>query len=94
VSSSIPVESINPERALASRELYEEVDKALGKLSPAMRAVLTLRIFDGRTYQEIAQILHCSIGTVMSRLNRAREKMKKFLGDYVKDGVHMDMTHV
>jgi len=93
-SSSIPVESINPEKALVSRELFEEVDRALGKLSPSMRAVLALRIFDGRTYQEISQILHCSIGTVMSRLNRAREKMKKFLGDYVKDSVQMDMTRV
>jgi RNA polymerase sigma-70 factor, ECF subfamily len=91
--SSIPCEVSNPERALQTRELHEEINKAMQKLPPAMRAVFTLRIFDDRTYNEIAEILHCSLGTVMSRLNRAREKMKRLLGDYVNDSLCTDAAH-
>jgi len=91
--SSLPSEASNPERALQNRELHDEIDRALKRLPPAMRAVFTLRLFDDRTYNEIADILHCSLGTVMSRLNRAREKMKRFLGEYVKDTMYSDAVH-
>ncbi len=83
--SAIPVDESNPEKAFVSHELFDHVNNAMQKLSPPMRAVFALRIFDGRTYSEIAQILQCNLGTVMSRLNRAREKMKQLLAEYLND---------
>lgn len=81
--SSIPRDMSNPEIVTQNNELFREVGKALQKLPPAMRAVFALRTFDDRSYSEISQILNCSIGTVMSRLNRARDKMKKLLSGYL-----------
>ncbi|MDQ7823562.1 MAG: sigma-70 family RNA polymerase sigma factor [Candidatus Eremiobacteraeota bacterium] len=83
--SAMPTDLSSPEQALSNRELYDEVNRALLKLPPAMRAVFTLRIFDERTYNEIAQILNISLGTVMSRLSRSREKMKILLSGYLAD---------
>ncbi len=94
--SAMTVDVSNPEQALQNKELFDEVTRSLKKLSPALRAVFALRIFDGRTYNEIAQILNCSLGTVMSRLNRAREKMKKSLSGYINipEGICPDVKHV
>lgn len=83
--SAIPVDDSNPEKAFVNQELFDHVNNAMLELSPPMRAVFALRIFDGRTYSEIAQILKCNLGTVMSRLNRAREKMKHLLEGYLND---------
>jgi len=83
--SAIPVDDSNPEKAYVNQELFNQVNSAMQELSPPMRAVFALRIFDGRTYSEIAQILKCNLGTVMSRLNRAREKMKHLLAEYLSD---------
>jgi RNA polymerase sigma-70 factor, ECF subfamily len=94
--SALSPDFCNPEQVLENKELFEEVTRSLRKLSPALRAVFALRIFDGRTYNEIAQILNCNLGTVMSRLNRAREKMKKSLCGYLKiqEPTYGDVNHV
>ncbi len=56
------------------------------KLSPDQKAALIFREVEGLSYQEIAEAMGCSIGTVMSRLHYGRKKMQEMLRDYVKGG--------
>lgn len=69
----------DPVRALEDRELRGQLEAALAKLSPAHRAVLVLREVEGLAYQEMADVVGCSIGTIMSRLFHARKKMQALL---------------
>jgi len=69
----------DPARALAQRELREQIGSALDRLSHAHRTVLVLRELNGLSYKEIAVEMRCSVGTVMSRLFHARKKMQAFL---------------
>jgi RNA polymerase sigma-70 factor (ECF subfamily) len=64
----------------------EQVRAAIEKLSDAYREIIVLRDLEGFTYQEIATVLNCPAGTVMSRLGRAREKLRDALS--VKQKVH------
>jgi len=57
----------------------EMVHKALGKLSPEHRAVTVLRLLDGFSTEETANILKVPVGTVLSRLARAQKKMRELL---------------
>jgi RNA polymerase sigma-70 factor (ECF subfamily) len=69
----------DPQQALDDKELRAHLREALGKLSPAHRAVLVMREVEGLSYQEMADRVGCSIGTIMSRLFHARRKMQKML---------------
>jgi RNA polymerase sigma-70 factor, ECF subfamily len=60
-------------------EAKEIIHKALGKLEPYFRSVLVLRLIDGYSTSETAEILKLPIGTVLSRLARAQKKLKKIL---------------
>ncbi len=73
---------VDPSNHLASKELEIKIDKALNSLPPKFKAVLILRIYDDLSYEEIAQTLNISTGTVMSRLFRARERMQEMLKEY------------
>lgn len=75
-----------PDRILAHKELEERVKAAMEKLPPDQKAVLIFREVEGLSYQEIAEAMGCSIGTVMSRLHYGRGKMQEMLRDYVKGG--------
>jgi RNA polymerase sigma-70 factor (ECF subfamily) len=66
-------ESENPESALARDELSAEIDLAISQLPDDLRSAVTLREFDGLTYEQIAEIMDCPLGTVRSRIFRARE---------------------
>ena len=66
--------------ALISEKLVT-VQKALLKLSHEQRLVITLRAFSGLSYKEIAQAMNCSIGTIRSRLNRAKINLRDILHD-------------
>ncbi len=66
-------ESENPEAALARDELSAEIDLAIAELPDDLRSAVTLREFDGLTYEQIAEIMDCPVGTVRSRIFRARE---------------------
>lgn len=79
--SQEPLES-NPMRRLASSEFARALAVALEKLSPEHRAVLLLKVDEGLRYDEIAETLAVSRGTVMSRLFRARAHLKTLLEDY------------
>jgi RNA polymerase sigma-70 factor (ECF subfamily) len=74
----------DPARALADKELRAQIMTALDKLSPAHRSVLVMREVDGLSYQEMADLMKCSIGTIMSRLFHARKKMQTMLLEYRK----------
>lgn len=60
-------------------ELSQQVITALGELDTSSRAVVVLRDLEGLSYEEIAQVLGCQIGTVKSRLNRARLRLRALL---------------
>jgi RNA polymerase sigma-70 factor (ECF subfamily) len=66
-------ESENPEAALARDELAAEINLAISQLPDDLRSAVTLREFDGLTYEQIAEIMDCPVGTVRSRIFRARE---------------------
>ncbi len=63
----------NPEARLLAEEIYRVVRLALDELSDELSTALTLREFDGLSYEDIAQIMQCPVGTVRSRIFRARE---------------------
>jgi RNA polymerase sigma factor (sigma-70 family) len=63
----------SPERLLITKQIGETVSSALKKLPGELRAAITLREIDGLNYEEIAKIMDCPIGTVRSRIFRARE---------------------
>jgi RNA polymerase sigma-70 factor (ECF subfamily) len=72
----------DPSNHLALKELENKIDKAIDSLPPKYKAVLVLRIYEDLSYEEIAKTLKISLGTVMSRLFRAREKMQDELKEY------------
>lgn len=62
-----------PETELMNKQIIATVEKAVAKLPEDLRRVITLREMEGLSYEEIAQIMDCPIGTVRSRIFRARE---------------------
>ena len=62
-----------PESLLASKEIAQTVNAAIEALSPDLRQAITLREIEGLSYEEIADMMNCPIGTVRSRIFRARE---------------------
>ncbi len=66
-------ESEDPESALSRDQLRDVIHQALADLPDDLRSALTLREFDGLSYEQIADILECPVGTVRSRIFRARE---------------------
>lgn len=67
----------DPFQALADKEFRDLVRSAINCLSDDHRAVLVLREIEGYSYEEVSHMLGCSLGTVKSRLNRAREVMRE-----------------
>lgn len=63
----------NPENLLAGEDMHRIVEETLAGLPDELRKALMLREFDGLSYEDIAQIMDCPIGTVRSRIFRARE---------------------
>lgn len=62
-----------PEAVLASKEIAAVVNEAIEALSDDLRQAITLREIEGLSYEEIAEVMNCPIGTVRSRIFRARE---------------------
>jgi len=62
-----------PEQDLLNREIVETIKAAIAKLPEEMRIAIRLREFEGMSYEEIAQAMDCPVGTVRSRIFRARE---------------------
>jgi len=72
-----------PDRVFLYKELEGKVNEALGKVPADQRMALILREVEGLSYQEIADSMKCSIGTVMSRLHYGRKRMQDLLKGYV-----------
>lgn len=66
-------ESESPEAVLSRDELAEVINATLSELPDDLRSAVTLREFDGLSYEQIAEIMDCPVGTVRSRIFRARE---------------------
>ena len=73
-----------PERILLHKELEGRVKRAMGQLPAEQRAALVYSEVEGLSYQEMAEAMGCSIGTVMSRLHYGRKRMQELLKDYVE----------
>ena len=69
----------------ASESLQRFVSQAITALPDKLRTVVTLKDLEGLSYQEVGQILKCSVGTVKSRHSRAREKLRTLLGPHLPD---------
>jgi len=73
-----------PEALLASKEIAAAVNSAIEALSDELRQAITLREIEGLSYEEIAEVMNCPIGTVRSRIFRARDaiaaKLQPLLG--------------
>lgn len=65
----------NPERALTNQQISEIVTCELKKLPDELRTAISLREIDGLSYEEISKIMDCPVGTVRSRIFRARESI-------------------
>lgn len=69
--------------------LDQRIAAALDALDPSFREVLILSVAGGMTYREIAVVLSCPIGTVMSRMGRARRALRERLAQYAQEHVRM-----
>jgi RNA polymerase sigma-70 factor (ECF subfamily) len=74
-----PDDALDPEERLAQQHTVTLVRAALEQLPPDFREVIVLREIEGLSYKEIAEVVHVPIGTVMSRLARARERLRSVL---------------
>jgi RNA polymerase sigma-70 factor (ECF subfamily) len=72
-----------PQNELQKNEIDKKFQEALKALPTDQKTVFVLRVFENQSYREIAQALDIAEGTVMSRLNRARGKLKAALADYL-----------
>jgi len=75
-----------PDRILLYKELEGKVNEALNRLPVDQRTAIVLREVQGLSYQEIAEAMKSSIGTVMSRLHYGRKRMQELLKGYLKGG--------
>ncbi len=83
----LPDERFDPAALAERKDLRERIGKALEQLPPDAREILLLRELGGRRYDEIAETLGIDIGTVKSRIFRARKKLCALLDGNISDGV-------
>jgi len=75
-----------PEDMLEHKQLSIEFRKALDSLPESQKAVFVLKVHEDLNYREISGLLNIPVGTVMSRLNRARRILRRSLADYIEGG--------
>ncbi len=73
-----------PEGEALSAELERAVNQAIALLPLELRTAITLREFDGLSYEDIAEIMACPVGTVRSRIFRAREEIDRAIGPWLE----------
>jgi RNA polymerase sigma-70 factor (ECF subfamily) len=79
----LPDETDDPEELALRREFWRAAKRALDELLPEFRTVVALVDMEGLSYEEAAKILNCPIGTVRSRLHRARTILREKLKDWL-----------
>lgn len=77
----LPDPAPGPEQQTLEREEARQIRRAMERLSPEQRQILTLRSIHGLSYGEIGQIMELKEGTVKSRLNRTRQQLRLLLGN-------------
>lgn len=74
-----------PAEKFERREIADKVQQAIGELKPKFRLPILLKYSEGLSYEEIARVLECSIGTVSSRLNRGHKMLARKLKDLKRE---------
>lgn len=82
----VPDESCIPENLTLRTELGKVIQDALKKLPTEFRAAVVLCDIQGFSYEEISQILQCSLGTVRSRIHRGRRLLRGLISPYLHEG--------
>lgn len=80
----MPARTHNPEGEAERAEVQARVHQALGRLPAPHRTIIVLRELQGFSYEEIADVLRIPVGTVRSRLSRAREALRPLLADLIR----------
>ena len=80
-AEAVPKGDLRPDQVLKNRELGVRIKDAIAQLTPDHRIAIMLREVEGQSYEDIAQVMECSLGTVMSRLFYARKKLQELLKD-------------
>jgi len=75
--------SSRPDDLFRKRHLRELVEQSVSQLPEHHRVVFVLRELEGKTYEEIAEITGCNLGTVKSRLNRARNNFAAIIAPHL-----------
>ncbi|MEJ2173285.1 MAG: sigma-70 family RNA polymerase sigma factor, partial [Woeseiaceae bacterium] len=73
-----------PEAVALSQELQDTLEHAIEALPDDLRTAIILRELDGMSYEEIAQTMDCPVGTVRSRIFRARDAISKKVGTLIR----------
>jgi len=72
-------EAPSPERLYESKQTGAIIQRSLKRLSPKLRTIIILKEIEGLSYEEIAEVLEISVGTVKSRISRAREELRELI---------------
>ncbi|MFY9175580.1 MAG: sigma-70 family RNA polymerase sigma factor [Peptococcia bacterium] len=79
VAKQVATQDPGPAELYEQKELSEQIQQLIDTLAPDFRMALVLRDIEGYSYEEISQYMECSLGTVKSRINRARNYLKEKL---------------
>lgn len=79
----LPSKCKNPEESTLGCELNDAIEDSIHKLPDSFRLAIVLREFQGLSYEEIASITNTNVGTVKSRIARARNKLQEYLKPYI-----------
>jgi RNA polymerase sigma-70 factor (ECF subfamily) len=81
IENMIPSNRENPAEATVTQEFVDRVSECMNELNPKHKEILVLRNVRNFSYEEIAKELEISVGTVKSRIARARESLRHFMGN-------------
>ena len=80
-----PVETYSPEDFLQATQLKKVITETIDQLGEDTRTALTLRELDGLSYEQIAEVVNCPVGTVRSRIFRGREVIDEAISEYQQE---------
>ena len=79
--------AVNPDKMLTRTEGKTALRRAIDSLSEKLRTAIILHDLEGLSQEQVAEILRCPVGTVKSRVSRAREELREVLTGYLDNGV-------
>jgi RNA polymerase sigma factor (sigma-70 family) len=85
ISWEIASDDPRPDDSLTTQEFYQQLNTAIADLPEAFRTTIVLREIEGLAYEEIAEMTGVSLGTVKSRIARARARLQTQLQPYLQD---------